>query len=116
MPKEHFVKDAVKVIRVDCPPEVFDVEGAYIMRRKQVAVWKLDTLKAAKQNDTVSELLKDLVPDWHGVVDVESGEPLPPLSEQPNGWLQLSTDQVAWILETLQSRWNNLPKSTNGQM
>lgn len=113
---KEFVKDAVKLVRIDCPPEIFDVEGAYIMRRKRIAVWKLDTIRAFKlgQEDDMARLYADLVPQWGGIVDPDTGQALPSLADDPKALFQLDNEQVGWLTQMLQVMPGKL-KSMNGQ-
>lgn len=115
--KGEFVKDVVKLVRIDCPAEIFDTEGAYIMRRKRIAIWKLDSIRAFKpgQEDDMARLYADLVPQWHGIVDPDTGQPLDNLADDPKALFQLDNEQVGWLTQMLQVMPGKLPKSMNGQ-
>lgn len=95
-------KNKVKLVRFDCPPELFDTQGAYIMRRKRIAVYKLDAIKDIRdESDKVYPLLAELVPQWHGVLDVETGEELPSPEMDATLLAHLDTPQLKWIVKTL---------------
>lgn len=111
-------RERVKLVRVDCPPEIFDVEGAYILRRKRVAVWKLDAVIATKpgQEDQAYKLIAELVPQWHGVVDVDTGENLPNPEDDPSVMSKIDVEQFLWLNEALRILPGKLAKSTtNGR-
>lgn len=127
MPKKTESKtvDGIALIKVACPPEVFDVNDAYIMRRKRVAIWKLDAIAAFQpgQEAEMYDIFAELIPEWHNVLDVETGEPLPNLSDEPNGLTRIDTEQLAWLSQTLRSTpaklakgGSSAPNFTNGQM
>jgi hypothetical protein len=94
----------VALIKVPCPVEIFDAPDAYVMRRKRVAIWKLDQLDTIQpgQEEEMYRILADLVPDWK-VYDVETGEPLPPLADDPRGITRIDVEQLAWISRTLRA-------------
>ncbi|MCL4867746.1 MAG: hypothetical protein KJ063_02160 [Anaerolineae bacterium] len=104
-----------KLVRIDCPEDIFDVPGAFIMRRKRVAVWKLDSIKAFKpgQEDDLKSLYAELIPQWHGVLDVDNDEPLANLEDDPDGIFMIDAEQLTWLTRILQASPNNLPKSTS---
>lgn len=108
MPKPIYktkTSEGVALIRVECPEEVFDVEGAYIMRRKRVPVYVLDAIKGFKpgQEEELYVLFAKFVPQWSGVVDVETGEPLPDLADEPHGLTKLDNEQLQWLVKMLQA-------------
>lgn len=108
MPKrieKTITSDGVALIRIECPEEVFDVEGAYIMRRKRVPVYVLDSIKAFKpgQEEEMYALFAKFVPHWDGVVDVETGEQLPDLADEPHGLTKLDNEQLQWVVKMLQA-------------
>lgn len=97
--------DGIALIRIDCPPDVFDVDGAYIMRRKRVAVYKMDAMRNFKpgQEEQMYEIFADLIPQWNGIVDVETGEPLANLEDEPTGLTKLDNEQLQWLTKMLQA-------------
>lgn len=125
MPKLPVVKtpEGTALLKVACPPEIFDVFDAYIMRRKRVAIWKLDRISQFQpgQEEDMYGLFAELIPEWHNVLDVETGEPLPNLIEDPAGLTRLDTEQLGWLSKMLRATAGQLasasPKSgMNGQM
>lgn len=114
--------DGVALIQVPCPEDVFDVDGAYVMRRKRIAVWKLDAISALKkgEEDKMCQIYADLIPEWEGVLDVETGEPLANLADNPDGLLSLDSEQLTWLSQLLRVSPSQLssasPKSGNGLM
>jgi len=91
-----------KLVEVACPPDIFDVEGAAIWRRKRVPMWRLDAIKTAPNQAALFENLTALVPKWKGVLDVETGEALAHPQDDPNVFDKLDTEQLGWIVEMLQ--------------
>lgn len=124
MPKESVVtkRNGVALLKVPCPPDVFDVDDAYVMRRRRVAIWKLDAIAAYQpgQEEEMYATFAELIPEWHNVLDVETGEPLPNLRDEPAGLTRIDTEQLAWLSKILRSTPSQLPdtapKYTNGQM
>lgn len=104
-PMTYKTDSGVALIRIECPPQIFDVEGAYIMRRKRVAIHKLDAIKRLKagQEDEMYGIFADLVPMWSGVLDVEDGSELPNLSDEPSGLSKLDSEQLGWLTSILQA-------------
>lgn len=103
--KSNVVKreDGIVLIQVACPEEVFDVGGAFVMRRKRIAVWKLDAIASLKkgEEEKMCQIYADLIPEWEGVLDVETGEPLPNLADNPAGLLSLDSEQLTWLSQLL---------------
>lgn len=101
---EELKEQRVKLVRFNCPPELFDTTGAYILRRKRVAVWKLDAIKASKDASAeVYPMMAELVPQWHGVLDVDTGQPLPHPGVDAAVLSHLDTPQLTWIVKMLQA-------------
>lgn len=95
-------QNKVKLVRFDCPPELFDTQGAYILRRKRIAVYKLDAIKAIKdESEKVYPLLAELVPQWQGVLDVETGGELANPETNTDVLKHLDTPQLTWIVKML---------------
>lgn len=113
MPKVSESKEnGIAFIAVPCPEDVFDTPDAVIMRRKRVAIWKLDQINAFQpgQEAQMYDLFAELIPAWDGVLDVETGKPLPNLSDDPNGLTRLDTEQLAWLSGVLRQTPANLLK------
>lgn len=91
------------LIRIDCPPEIFDVEGAYIMRTRRVPVWVVDALKDAKSKEEVYPLMAMIVPQWVGVVDPMTGELLMQPEDDPTVFGRLDLhEQYTWVARQFQ--------------
>ena len=88
----------VKLIPMNAPESIFDVEGAVIYRRKRVPVWRVDELRTSETPEEVYSRLANLVPRWEGVVDCETGEPLANPEDDPSVFGHLdSREQMPWI-------------------
>lgn len=93
----------VKLVTIPCPAEIFDVEGAYIQRRKRVPVWMVDEMKGFSKADDIYPLLARIVPRWHGVTDPETGEALADPQDDPLVFGKLDIfEQFPWLVEQLQ--------------
>ena len=91
------------------------MEGAFILRRKRVPVHLMDSIRSATNEADVFNKVAQIVPEWSGVLDVETGEPLPNPSDDPDVFKQLDLiEQLPWIREQLSTRPNGkasrLPK------
>lgn len=104
-PMTYKTDSGVALIRIECPPQIFDVEGAHIMRRKRVAIHKLDAIKALRPGDEgkMYAIFADLIPAWSGVLDVDTGEALPNLTDEPEGLSRLDNEQLGWLTSILQA-------------
>jgi len=93
-----------KMVRIDLPAAVFDVEGAYVMRKKRIAIWRLDAIKECTTADEVYSLVAALIPTWYGVLDVDTDEPLgdPELDPKVFGHLD-AQEQWPWLVGCLQA-------------
>jgi hypothetical protein len=114
MPKVTVSKDnGIAFIKVPCPEEIFDTPDAVVVRRKRIAIWKLDSINAFQpgQEEEMYGLFAELIPEWHGVLDVETGEPLPNLAEDPRALTHLDTEQLAWLSGILRRTPANLVKN-----
>lgn len=63
------------LVKLELPPEIFDVEGAVIFRRKRIPVEKVDQMRAAKESEEVYKHMAYFIPKWEGLVDCD-GEPI----------------------------------------
>lgn len=102
---EKKTADNAKLVMFDCPPELFDVDGAYVMRRKRVPVWRVNAIKEVKRDEDLYTHLAVLIPCWQGVVDVDTGELLPNPEEDQAVFDRLDVvEQLPWLAEILQRR------------
>lgn len=93
----------VAMVTIACPADIFDVEGAYIQRRKRVPVWMVDELKGSKSAAAIYPLMAQIVPRWHGVADPVTGEALPDPQDDPTVFSKLDVfEQFPWLVERLQ--------------
>ncbi|MBK8990163.1 MAG: hypothetical protein IPM39_29550 [Chloroflexi bacterium] len=123
MPKlqKTVTPDGIALLKVPCPEEIFDVTDAYVMRRKRVAIHKLDTIAAFKpgQEEEMYDVFAELIPHWR-VPDVETGESLPDLADDPAALTRIDTEQLAWLAKMLRQTPSQLasasPKLMSGQM
>ena len=119
-PRPEYTRDMTsKLIQIPCPVDIFDMEDAYIMRRKRIAIYKLDAIKAFKpgQEEEMQAVYAELIPAWHNVIDVDTGEILPNLADEPEGLFKLDMEQIGWLTQMLQASASKYPpKSTNGQI
>lgn len=98
----------VKLVRIDCPPEIFDVDGAYILRRKRVPIYMIDAIKDSGSADETYAMMAQLVPRWSGVIDVVTGEKLPHPEDDPTVFSKLDMiEQIKWIIESTQKNPKN---------
>lgn len=98
----------VKLVRIDCPPEIFDVDGAHIMRRKRVPVYLVDDIKGSQSSEETYALMAQLVPRWNGVIDVVTGEPLANPEDDHSVFSRLDViEQIKWIIEVSQKNPKN---------
>ena len=97
----------IKYVTITLPEDVFDVEGATVVRRKRVSVAEVDRLrnlgKTVKDpKDAEEELYEGMAkiwPRWDGVVDVDSGELLPNPETNPFVFARLGiTEQLPWFM------------------
>lgn len=92
----------VKLVRIDCPADIFDVEGAYIMRRKRVPVAMADQLLVIKNKAEGYPIIAALIPQWHGIIDVETGEALEDPENNVNVFDRLDViEQIPWLFDAL---------------
>ena len=104
----------VKLVQIPCPPEIFDVEGATISRRKRVPVWMVDAMRQSANSDEVYEWLAKMVPEWSGVIDVETGEELGFPGDDPGVFSRIdSLEQLPWISAQLRAK--PAPNSQRGR-
>ena len=93
----------VALVIIDCPVDAFDVEGAYIERRKRVPMWQVDDVKESKSSEEVYEKLAQIIPRWHGVVDMVDGSPLANPEDDHMVFSRLDMfEQFAWIMTRFQ--------------
>lgn len=114
MPKVTVSKEnGIAFITVPCPEEIFDTPDAVVMRRKRIAIWKLDSINAFQpgQEEEMYGIFAELIPEWRGVLDVETGEPLPNLADDPRALTRLDTEQLAWLGGILRRTPANLSKN-----
>ena len=101
-----------KLVQIDCPPELFDAEDAYVMRRKRVPVYRVNAIKSATQDEQLYQDLAGVFPEWHGITDVETGEELPNPEDDPTVFSRLDLfEQLPWFGEMLQVKPKNPKKS-----
>lgn len=101
----------IALVQIDCPPEIFDAPDAYILRRKRCPVAKLDAMKTSKTAEELYDHMADLIPQWHNIVDVETGELLPNPEEDPQVFGRIDAfEQLVWLSEKLQVK----PSNPNG--
>lgn len=97
-------KSGPVLVRVDLPPEIFDVEGAFVMRRKRIPVEKIDQMRAAKESAQIYGHMAYFMPKWSGLVDCEGD----PIEKQPEenpgifGTLDV-TEQFPYLVELVKS-------------
>lgn len=97
----------IKYIDIPLPEEVFDVNGAFIIRRKRIPTYRVDALFQIRQSDDPDKTQKlyaavaEFFPRWQGVVDCETGETLPNPEDDPTVFSRLDvTEQWPWIMNT----------------
>jgi hypothetical protein len=91
-----------KFVRIQLPPEIFDVEDASVEKRKRVPVAWVDEMLAAQTSGDVYEVMARVFPRWSGVLDVETEEPLPNPEEDPEVFARLdNSEQLPWFGEQL---------------
>lgn len=109
----------IALIRFDCPPDVFDLEPgqeAYVMRRKRVPVWKVDAIKVEKNADALYQMMAEVVPEWTGVCDTDTGELLPMPKDDHMVFSRIDLfEQWLWIASLLQVKKKNPTKSGRGR-
>lgn len=94
-----------KLVVIDAPEDIFDVEGATISRRKRIPLWRVDAMRRAATSEEVYEHMAAIIPEWQGIVDVETGEPLVNPCEDATVFSHLdSREQMAWLGEQIGSR------------
>lgn len=87
-----------KLIELKAPENIFDVEGATIMRRKRIPLWRVDAMRIAESSEEVYEQMAACFPRWEGIVDVETGEPLPNPEDDPTVFSKLDKmEQMPWL-------------------
>lgn len=107
-----------KLIKIECPPDIFDVEDAYVMRRKRVPVYRVDQIRQAVQSEEAYDALAFIFPEWEGIVDVETGEPMPNPSDDPSVFGKLDRlEQLPWFAQQIQANKNdpNAQRSRRGR-
>lgn len=113
---EELTVQHIKLVPIDCPPELFDTNDAYVMRRKRVAVWKLDAIKASKDPNEVYKIMSELIPEWYRVLDVDTEELLPDPRTDPSVFSRLDNEQLVWMVKILQAKPDKPGKPTSGRM
>ncbi|MCL4867790.1 MAG: hypothetical protein KJ063_02380 [Anaerolineae bacterium] len=116
MPKQTVDEQKIALITIPCPEEIFEAEGVTIRRRKRVAVWKMDALKAAKLPEDVYAIVAGLVPTWDGVCDVDTGEQLANPADDPSVLSKLDGEQLTWIIQALNFKWSDFRPTRSAQM
>ena len=118
-------QNTIPLIRIDCPPDVFDTEGAYIMRRRRVSVARLDALDdmARRRNKSEAEqaemyqMMVAIIPQWHGVMDPDTGEALPDPEDDPTVFRRLDAlEQLPWMSKAMRTAAGNLAGSGRDRM
>jgi len=103
-------------VRIDCPPELFDAEDAFVMRRKRVPVYRVNAIKSATQDDQLYKDLAVVFPKWQGITDVETGDELPNPEDDPTVFSRLDLfEQLPWFGDMLQVKPTNPKKSTRNR-
>ena len=105
-----------KYVTIDAPEEVWDVEGATITRRKRIAVARLDEMQAiAREREdekALYEQLAELIPEWQGILDVETDEPLANPQDDPMVFSRVDiTEQFPWLMDLLKMTPGKLKKA-----
>jgi hypothetical protein len=94
-----------KFVRIQLPPEIFDVEDATAEKRKRVPVAWIDEMLAASTSDEVYAVLARVFPRWQGVLDVETDEPLPNPEDDPAVFARLdNAEQLPWLGEQMRGK------------
>lgn len=148
-----------ELIIIDCPPDLFDLEGAYVKRRKHIPVTWLDQIRdlqsgrqpakerldiynllveveevasdylsddlAGRLSDLIDEmgepnlmsaqersnqmyqLIANIMPEWHNITNVETGDILPHPKDDPTVIRFLSQQQLVWLGEVIKDRPNS---------
>lgn len=92
------MSNQIKTITLEAPEEIFDVEGATIERRKRIPLWRVDAMRTAQSSEEVYEQMAAIFPAWNGIVDVETGEPLPNPEDDPSVFGRLDKmEQMPWL-------------------
>lgn len=88
------------LIEIPLPEDIFDVPGASVSRSKRVSFQKVVEIRKKSRTTGVPwQELAEIYPEWHGVIDATTGEPLPNPSEDPMIFAQLDyADQVPWFV------------------
>lgn len=117
-------KTTENLVRIDCPHEIFDVDGAYILRLRRVTVARLDSLDelARRRNKTDEEqaemyrMMADIIPGWEGVLHPDTGDPLPNPDDDPTVFKQLDAlEQLPWISRAMRTNPGNPLRSGRAQ-
>lgn len=92
-----------QTITVPLPVEMFDVDGATAERRRRVSVQRVNDLhairKASGDESDLYAALADIWPRWDGVIDVDTGEPLPNPEDDPGVFRRIDMgDQLGWLV------------------
>lgn len=106
----------IKYVLIPAPEEVFDVEGATITRRKRISVAAIDAMDQIRRtgNDVnaLYRAMAELIPEWDGILHVDTGEPLPNPKEDPAAFAGLDvTEQLPWLGEVLKMNPGKLRKA-----
>lgn len=106
----------IKYVTIPLPEEIWDVEGATVKRRKRISVARMDDLQdiaqEAQDPEALYSNLAELIPSWEGVLDVETGEPLPDPQDDPMVFSRVDiTEQFPWLMELLKMTPGKLKKA-----
>ena len=104
----------VALIAVPCPPTTFgraEGEEIYIRRRKRIAIWRVDDMQASKTSKEMYKKLAVLIPEWVGVLDCETEEPLAHPKDDPSVFGHLDFEQMTWLSDIIKVGPGKLKKS-----
>lgn len=94
-----------KLITIEAPEDIFDVEGGTIQRRKRIPLWRVDAMRTAQSSEEVYEHMAAIFPTWQGIVDVETGEALANPCDDPTVFGRLDKmEQMPWLGEQIGTR------------